>query len=125
LGLNDKDRLLYTIPFDRIKKVDAVKQSFIENTTIDFFEYFEDIIGVSRKLDEKPIKIELFFKPRAAPYILTKPLHGSQKKLKYDKNGLLIQIEVIPNFELKQLILSFGDSVEIKSPKSFKEMIDE
>lgn len=124
LGLNSEDSLLYTIPFDRIKKIEMLKEDYIENETMNFSEYFEDIIGVSRHLNDKPVKIRLLFNSKTAPYILTKPLHGSQKRVNYDENGLTIQIEVIPNFELKQLILSYGDSVEILSPKSLKDYID-
>jgi len=125
LGLNSEDNLLYTIPLDRIKKIDFQKEEYIENKIINFSEYFEDIIGVSRKPEDKPIKIKLLFNSKTAPYILTKPLHGSQKKLNYDEKGLIVQIEVIPNFELKQLILSYGDSVEILTPESYKKEIYE
>jgi predicted DNA-binding transcriptional regulator YafY len=124
-GLNSFDKLLYTLPLDRIKKIDITKDDYIENTIVNFSEYFEDIIGVSRRLEDNPIKIKLMFNKETAPYILTKPLHGSQKKLSYDENGLTIQIEVIPNFELRQLILSYGDSVEILTPESFKNKIYE
>lgn len=125
LGLNSDDDLIYTIPFDRIKKIEIQKEEYIENKIINFSEYFEDIIGVSRKPEDKPIKIKLSFNSKTAPYILTKPLHGSQKKLNYDEKGLIVQIEVIPNFELKQLILSYGDSVEILTPESYKKEIYE
>jgi predicted DNA-binding transcriptional regulator YafY len=123
LGLNNNDNFLYTIPLDRIKKINVIKNDFIENTEIDFYEYFDDIIGVSRKPQDKPIKIELKFNSETAPYILTKPLHGSQRKIALNEVGLTIQIEVIPNYELKQLILSYGDSVEILSPESYKNKI--
>jgi predicted DNA-binding transcriptional regulator YafY len=125
LGLNSDDNLLYTLPLDRIKRIDILKENYIENTSISFTEYFEDIIGVSRKPDDKPIKIKLMFNSKTAPYILTKPLHGSQKKINYAENGLTIQIEVIPNFELKQLILSYGNSVEILVPEFYKKEIYE
>ena len=125
LGLNSDDDLIYTIPFDRIKKIDIQKEEYIENKIINFSEYFDDIIGVSRKPEDKPIKIKLSFNSKTAPYILTKPLHGSQKKLNYDEKGLIVQIEVIPNFELKQLILSYGDSIEILTPESYKKEIYE
>jgi len=125
LGLNSDDNLIYTIPFDRIKNIDILKEDYIENTTINFTEYFEDIIGVSRKPNDNPIKIRLLFNSETAPYILTKPLHGSQKKLEVNENGLTIQIEVIPNFELRQLILSYGNSVKILTPASYKKEIYE
>jgi len=52
---------------------------------------------------------------------LTKPLHGSQKRTESKKDGTIIEIEVIPNIELRQLILSYGDGIEVISPKSFIE----
>ncbi|WBX68216.1 WYL domain-containing protein [Tenacibaculum dicentrarchi] len=124
LGLNNYDNLLYTIPIDRIKMMKNLDEKYIENLTINFTEYFEDIVGVSRGINDKLIKIELFFNTKTAPYILTKPLHGSQKKIKLDENGLIIQIKIIPNFELKQLILSYGSSCEIISPKFYKNEIN-
>lgn len=125
LGLNNSDNLLYTLPLDRIKNIDILKEDFVNNERINFTEYFEDIIGVSRKPNDKPIKIRLLFNSETAPYILTKPLHGSQKKLEVNENGLTIQIEVIPNYELRQILLSYGNSVKILTPESYKNEIYE
>ena len=56
------------------------------------------------------------FSPKQAPYILTKPLYGSQKKKVKNTDGLTITIELVPNYELKSLLLSFGENVKIISP---------
>lgn len=119
-GLGNHDKLLYNLPLDRIKglKNEAVK--FEKNTLFNFKEYFDDIIGVSKHNDEALIKIELFIDQELVPYIQTKPLHGSQKKIKENKDGLYIQIEVIPNFELKQMLLSYGDKIEVLSPENYR-----
>ena len=58
-----------------------------------------------------------------APYILTKPIHGSQKKISESEKGVKIEIEVIPNYELKQLLLSYGANVEIISPETYRNEI--
>jgi len=68
-------------------------------------------------------RITLWFNAKSAPYVLSKPLHGSQRKLSHDQNGLLIEIEVIPNFELETLILSYGERVKVLSPEDFKDRI--
>ncbi len=91
--------------------------SFIENREYDFSEYFEDVIGVNRGKYKEPELIKLWFSPEKAPYILTKPLHGSQKKKSLDENELIVTIEVIPNYELKSLLLSFGKEVKVLLPK--------
>lgn len=119
-GLNDKDNLIYNLPLDRIKSISQCPEKYIENTTLDFKEYFEDIVGVSFTPNEKPIKIKLKISNEVTPYVLTKPLHGSQKKLESKEDSTIIEIEVIPNIELRQLILSFGDGIEVISPKSFR-----
>lgn len=122
-GLNDKDKLIYNLPLDRIKSISQSSEKYIENITLDFKEYFEDIVGVSFTPNEKPIKIKLKLNSEVAPYILTKPLHGSQKKLESKAGIIIIEIEAIPNIELRQLILSYGDGIEIISPKSFRDQM--
>ncbi len=122
-GLNGKDKLIYNLPLDRIKGISQSSEKYIENTTLDFKEYFEDIIGVSFTPNEKPLKIKLKVKNDVAPYILTKPLHGSQKKVEENDEFLIIEIVVIPNFELKQLLLSYGNGIEVISPLNYREEI--
>lgn len=120
-GLNDKDKLIYNLPLDRIKSISQSSEKYIENTSLDFKEYFEDIVGVSFTPNEKPIKIILSINKDVSPYILTKPIHGSQKRTESNTVNTVIEIEVIPNIELRQLILSYGDGLEVISPKIFRD----
>ena len=105
---------------DRIISIKEVAEEYIENTEVDFSEYFEDIIGITKPKDVEPELIELQFSTNQAPYVLTKPLHGSQKKKSYGKTGLIITIEVIPNYELKSQLLSFGKELKVISPSRFR-----
>ncbi len=111
------------LPLDRIKSIVTNQSPFIENTSVNFENWFEEIIGVTRPIDTIPEKIILKFSKTRAPYILTKPLHGSQKKLKEDESGVQISLEVIPNRELLQLIYSFGDDVTVIAPKDLAEKV--
>lgn len=122
-GLNDKDNLIYNLPLDRIKSITQCSEKYKENTTLDFKEYFEEIVGVSFTPNQKPIKIKLKINIEVTPYILTKPLHGSQKKLESKADGTIVEIEVVPNFELKQLLLSYGNGIEVISPLGYREEI--
>lgn len=49
----------------------------------------------------------------------------AHKKIESNDNGIVIQIEVIPNHELKQLLLSYGDGLEVISPKSYRDELRE
>jgi predicted DNA-binding transcriptional regulator YafY len=123
-GLNDKYKSISNIALDRIVSFTTTPIKFIKNKSINFNEYFEDIIGVTMPENTKLIKIELLFNNDEAPYVITKPLHESQIKKSHDENGLLITIEVIPNVELVKLLLSYGDNVTIIKPLTFKEKIN-
>ena len=118
-GLNDSDNLLYNLPLDRIKSINPSSIKYRKNQGVDFKEYFEDIVGVSFKPNGKPIKIKLKTNKDVAPYIFTKPLHGSQKIVS-NTNETIIEIEVIPNIELMQLLLSYGDGLEVIFPEDFR-----
>ena len=54
------------------------------------------------------------------PYIQTKPLHGSQKKKETADLYVLIELELIPNYELESLILSYGEGIEVLSPETLR-----
>ena len=111
---------------DRIVSVKEVDENYIENTEYDFSEFFEDIIGITKEKGKEPEIIELHFISKKAPYILTKPIHGSQKRKSFDKDaGLTITIEVIPNYELKSLLLSFGNEVKVVSPNWLQQELKE
>lgn len=93
------------------------------NTICDFNEYFEDIIGVTRHENVEVQKIILAFDKQTAPYISSKPLHESQKVVLNGEDEFRISIEVIPNYELESLILSFGDRVRVLEPEEFRILI--
>lgn len=121
-GLNEELNLIANLALDRMQGIEEVKQKFILNT-IDFSEYFEDVIGVTVDKEAKIEKIQLRVNNDLYPYIQTKPLHGSQKiKEKGDKFAM-IELELIPNYELESLILSFGEGIEVISPERLRERI--
>ena len=121
-GLNDKYKSISNMALDRIVSFETITLKYIKNKSINFNEYFEDIIGVTMPDKGKLAKIELLFTNEEAPYVITKPIHGSQKKKKHDENGLTVTIEVIPNIEFEKLILSFGDKVKVMSPKKIADL---
>jgi predicted DNA-binding transcriptional regulator YafY len=125
-GHNEDNGKLNNLALDRIRKVETkIDIRYKKNQDIDFKEYFEDIVGVTLLQDKEPIKIQLRLNIDVAPYILTKPIHGSQRKIKTDEQGTIIEIEVIPNFELKNILLSYGCKIEVLSPIEYRNEIKE
>lgn len=116
LGLNEETgHPTWTLSLDRIQKIDEIAGVYQDSDT-DWDDYFFDIIGVTRMADKEIEEIKLQFSSSLAPYITTKPLHATQKE-KFTENGLEVRINVIPNYELESLILSFGEQVQILAPE--------
>lgn len=68
----------------------------------------------------RPQTIRLLLDKENAPYVITKPLHSSQKVEEERPDGIVISIHVIPNFELEKEILSFGDRMIVLSPEKLR-----
>ncbi|WP_420583103.1 helix-turn-helix transcriptional regulator [Reichenbachiella sp.] len=123
-GFNPLYSDLNNLPLDRIKSIEPIiTEKFIDNTTYDFEEYFDDIIGVTKFNNVDNQKVKLWFAPMQAQYIDTKPLHGTQKLYWQDDGSAHVTIEVIPNVELEHLILRFGESCKVLEPTSLEENI--
>jgi len=121
-GLNEEINLITNLALDRIIAIEDLKHDYIPSN-IDFSEYFEDVIGVTVDKEAKLEKILLKISNDLYPYIQTKPLHGSHKIKKKTETYVVIELELIPNYELESLILSYGEGIEVVSPESLRERI--
>ncbi len=121
-GLNEEVMQITNLALDRIEGIDVCKNNYIANT-IDFGEYFEDVIGVTVTKGAATERIVLKVSRELYPYIKTKPLHGSQKLKETDDAYAIFELELIPNYELESLILSFGEGIEVVAPETLRERI--
>lgn len=112
----EKEKYDWNLALDRILEIKEKKGKYHKNDIIDWDEYFEDIIGVTKPEARSVEKIILLFNGDTCKYIESKPLHGSQKSNWNDKT-LEVSLELIINFELERLILSYGENVKVISPK--------
>ncbi|NQZ79319.1 MAG: WYL domain-containing protein, partial [Ekhidna sp.] len=96
--------------------------AFDESTIEDFFR---DVVGVSVNEGEDPIEVVLAIDHSNAPYVLTKPIHHSQKLVEKNDQGIVVSIQVQPNFELEREILGFGESIKVISPSRLRSRIKE
>jgi predicted DNA-binding transcriptional regulator YafY len=121
-GLNaDRNIPTWNIALDRIVSVKETDQRY-RATELDWEDYFYDLVGVTRPENKEPEVVRLWFTPESAPYVLTKPLHPTQR-FKTKAEGLEVEIRVVPNYELERLILSFGEAVTVVAPAHLKERI--
>ena len=106
---------------DRIINFEEVEDKY-ERSTIQWEEYFDDVIGVTIPQDTEVERIEFMVKSHRAKYLMTKPIHLSQTTLKADNQDMdgytKFRINVMPNRELKSVLLSFGSDLVVLSPAS-------
>jgi len=117
LGSNRKGKATMILALDRIDQFKELNSEKYHKAEFDVSTYFNDVIGVSKMPNQTPQLIVMKIIKEHAPYIITKPLHASQKVLREDPDGTIFSIEVIWNFELEREILGFGEQVKILSPK--------
>ena len=113
----EKEKYDWNLALDRILEIKEKKGKYHNNDIIDWDDYFEDIIGVTKPEGKSAEKIKLLFNGDTCKYIESKPLHGSQKSKWNDDKSLEISLELIINFELERMILSYGENVKVISPK--------
>jgi len=119
-GLNfELGRYDWNLAIDRIVDITDSTQVFIENTVINWPEYFEDIIGVTKPTNGPLEEVTLHFFGKSGNYVLSKPLHGSQKSKWIDNQTLEVKLNLIINNEFERILLSFSDQVKILTPKHF------
>lgn len=118
-GSKASNLMLYNLPLDRIVSVEPIDVPYRENPNFDSEHFFDDVIGVSKNIKNTPRKIKFWASAEQSKYISTKPIHPSQKLLSTDKEDgcCIFQIEVVVNFEMYSVFMSYGPGLKVISPK--------
>lgn len=116
-ALPEEHDKIHNYPLDRIVKLEHLSKPYIESS-VDFDNYFEDIVGVSDYENSSVEKVVLKVSNKSIDYIRTKPLHWSQTELKEcsNDNETVIQLKLKVNTELKMLLFSYSDAIEVLEP---------
>lgn len=117
-GAKATNLLMFNLALDRIVSVEPVNVPFRENPEFDAEHFFDDVIGVSKNLHNTPRKVKFWASAEQSKYIKTKPLHPSQKlKSENPEDGSCIfQIEVVINFEMYSVFMSYGPGLKVIYP---------
>lgn len=124
VGKKNREKQILTLALDRIEGIDFdLKTKYVQGE-FNGDDYYKNTIGVTVLNDEQCKEVILEIDHSNAPYVTTKPLHHSQEVLeRFFNGGVRIQIKVHLNFEVERLILGFGNSIEVVSPKVLRSKI--
>lgn len=117
LGVNRKGKAIMILALDRIENFKELNSEKYHKPEFDVNTYFDDVIGVSKAPGQTAQTIVFKIDNDNAPYVITKPLHSSQKLLKEEEDGMLFSIDVIWNFELERELLGFGEKLQVLAPR--------
>lgn len=127
LGLaHQKRNLLMTLALDRIQGIEVTEaETYHENNKIDLATYYDDVIGATKTPGQPTCEVILWTDHATAPYLITKPLHASQRILHEKEDGKIFSIRVVLNFELEREILGFGSKMKVLGPRILQKRIRE
>ena len=122
IGVREKSQHVLNLALDRIQSLKDSKQKY-SNLNLNPDDYYQDIIGVTVSKSQRKQKV-LFYVNRAnAPYVITKPMHSSQKVFEERSDGIIFQLEVQINFELERLLLGYGANLVVLGPRRLRNRI--
>lgn len=112
------------LALDRIIKIDYdFSTPFLEHN-FNAEEYYKNVVGVTINDGMQPRAIQLWVDAYNAPYVITKPIHNTQRIIQQNEDGsVIISLFLIENFELERVILGFGESMEVLKPERLRTRI--
>lgn len=124
VGIRNINQPIVNLALDRIISIDY-------NLNLDYIEkkfnpdlFYKNVVGVTVNTGLQPRRIELWIDTYNAPYVITKPLHNSQRLIKQNEDGsIIVHLFIIHNYELERILLGFGESLEVLRPQYLRNRI--
>ena len=121
----DKDRKPHMYALDRMLSVEVLSDTFKMPEEINAREWFKTIYGVRKYDDMKPQQVLLKVYGKQVRYFRSLPLHSSQEEIETHRDHSIFAYNLAPDYDFKQDIMSFGDSIEVLEPAVLREAIYE
>ena len=125
-GVRKSGRILQNLALDRIHSLEVLsREPFIKNTFFDPNTFFDDLVGVTKNSGSKAEKVGFKVAANEAPYILTKPIHHSQRTIETLEDGsVILEIEVVINHELERVFFGYANGIQVLYPQTLVELIE-
>lgn len=121
VGRRKKTAPISNLALDRIIAVDFDFQAEYLDYDFDAEKFYKNVVGVTVNSGLQPRKVELKIDQINAPYVLTKPLHSSQRHIKTNDDGsVIIHLFLVENYEFQRLLLGFGSGLQVISPERLR-----
>ena len=108
------------LALDRIRGIDNADEKFFTDNNFSPEDFFRYSFGITQVHGARPEKVVLSFSGVEAPYILSQPLHHSQRIVSQSDDELVVELEVYITTELEMCILSYGQKVKVLQPETLR-----
>jgi len=122
VGMDSSDNYIKSLCLDRIDSIEHSIGATFKAAGFNTMDFYKHTIGIIAPQNKSPL-IKLAFSKEQVQYILTQPIHWSQKVIKETKDGVVISVQIHPTYEFESLVLGWRDDVEVLSPRSFRNRI--
>ena len=121
----DKDFKPHMYALDRMMEVEVLQDTFKMPADLDAKTWFQSLYGVRKYDDMKSQRVLLKVYGKQVRYFRSLPLHSSQEEVETHRDHSVFAYNLAPDYDFKQDILSFGDTIEVLEPKSLRTSIKE
>jgi predicted DNA-binding transcriptional regulator YafY len=122
IALEQSSGKIRTFGLERIESLELGEKKFTVDKNFDPDTFFKHSIGITERA-EKPEQIVLSFKPVSGKFLMTQPIHPTQKVMKETANEIQLGLNVLVTQELISFVLSHGPNVRVLKPASLKKEI--
>jgi predicted DNA-binding transcriptional regulator YafY len=123
IGHSANRKRVIVLALDRIKNIETLKSRFVSDDKFNPADFFKYSLGITQLHGIKPEEVILSFTPSQAQYVLSQPLHHSQKVILQNNAEVQIRLKVYLSHELTMTVLSYGAGVRVVQPDSLKETV--
>lgn len=122
IGLHTEFDEIRTFALDRIVDVSCNEEfDYVQNNFIPE-KFYKDVVGITHPDGEPPL-IKLRFTREQAQYVLTQPLHESQKIIDENEDFVAFSVKVHPTYEFISIVLGYGADVAVEEPEDLRKKI--
>lgn len=123
IARDSADEVVKNFGLDRINGLNISNRKFKKIKDFNPEEEFRYTFGIINGTGEKPEKIVLSFTPTEGRYVKSLPLHHSQKEILKNKKEHRFEYDLVPTYDFKMEILSYGDTVKVLEPANLRKDI--
>ncbi|AMO20136.1 WYL domain-containing protein [Flavobacterium columnare NBRC 100251 = ATCC 23463] len=121
VGKKKGSQPISNLALDRIITIDYDFSIPYLDYSFDADAYYKNVVGVTVNKGMQACVIQLWVDAYNAPYVITKPIHTTQRIIQQNEDGsIIVNLFLKENFELERIILGFGASMKVLKPERLR-----